>query len=362
MSSPPRPSPESTPPSPEKPLQFSLRFLLALPIVLALLFASIAWAGGAGAVLFVFVASLAYTICVPAPADARCRFRRQFLWAVPLWFVVLFCGGATLDLFILPPLLFVAFCASVVFFFMGLALPSLHWFCAATGTGAMVILLLLPFVSHGGGAARRVQCSNNLKQIGLALHNYHDIYGRFPPAYVADADGRRLYSWRVLILPFIEQKPLYDQFRLDEPWDSPANLPLSQTEIYVFCCPSDEASGTPASPGMTNYLAIVGPWTMWPEAASRSFADFTDGMSNSLAVVEVRDSGIHWAEPRDLHVDQMTRGVNPAAGQGISSGHEGGANVLIADGSVRFLKSDTPAATLEALLSIAGGEKISQEP
>lgn len=346
------PTPDNALPAVEKPFQFSLRFVLVMPILLALFLASIAWAGAVGGGLFVFFASLAYTLAVPAPADAECRFRRQYLWAVPLWFLVLCGGGAAMDGLILPLVFMVTICASVVFLFMAVGLRSLHWFCAAMGTGALVFLLILPMRSHAGPSARRAQCSNNLKQIVLALHNYHDTYGSFPPAYVADESGRPLYSWRVLILPFLEQKPLYDQFRLDEPWDSPNNLPLSQTEINVFRCPSDETGDPSKSPGVTNYIAVVGPGTMWPEDRSTSFGDFKNGTSNKLAVVEVHGSGVHWAEPRDLHVDQMARAVNPAAGQGISSGHEGGANVALAEGSVRFLPSETPPAELDAMLSI----------
>jgi hypothetical protein len=86
--------------------------------------------------------------------------------------------------------------------------------------------------------SRQYQCRNNLKAIGLALYNYADAHGgTLPPAYVADAHGRPLYSWRVLILPYIEQRPLYDRFHLDEPWDSPNNRTLiaSMPFTYFYC-------------------------------------------------------------------------------------------------------------------------------
>src|SRR5687767_15769954 len=94
--------------------------------------------------------------------------------------------------------------------------------------GAILLLLaalLLPF-SRGGApreAARRMQCGNHLKQIAIALHNYHDVYHCLPPAYTVDAAGKPLHSWRTLILPFSEQKALYDQIDLTKPWDDPAN-------------------------------------------------------------------------------------------------------------------------------------------
>ena len=84
--------------------------------------------------------------------------------------------------------------------------------------------------------------------------------------------------------------------------------------------------------------------------------DFTDGRSNTILVVEVHDSGIHWMEPRDLHVSQMPLAINPPRGQGISSGHVGGANVAFADGSVRFLTNEIAPQTLRAVLTRSGKE------
>jgi type II secretory pathway pseudopilin PulG len=91
------------------------------------------------------------------------------------------------------------------------------------GVIAILIALLLPMRRSAGEASRRSMCSNNLKQIGIALHNYADEYGAFPPAYTVDAEGKPLHSWRTLILPFIEQGPLYEKIDLSKPWDDPAN-------------------------------------------------------------------------------------------------------------------------------------------
>ena len=81
----------------------------------------------------------------------------------------------------------------------------------------VLIALLLPAVQSAREASPRTNCKNNLKQIGLALHNYHDAYGSFPPAWTTDADGRPLLSWRVLLLPFLDEAPLYEEFDLTEP-------------------------------------------------------------------------------------------------------------------------------------------------
>jgi prepilin-type processing-associated H-X9-DG protein len=351
---------EVAPPA-RPPFQFSLKHLLAVPVWLALLCGSITWLGGAGVALFIFLACLAYLVCVPDPANGVSRFQRRYLLAVPFWiaFALACVGTKMFDLLFLwalfPPV------AAMVSFCMAILHGSLHWFCAAVGSGIIVGALIAPLVSPSPEPSRRSQCRNNLKQIGLALHNYHDVHGCFPPAYVTDAAGRPLYGWRVLILPYIEQKPLYDQFCLDEPWDSLNNLTLSQTPIDEFGCPSDESWRTKGAAATTNYLAVVGSGTMWPGNTSRCFADVADGTSNTIAVVEVLNSGVHWAEPRDLHADQMAPNVNPEVGQGISSGHPGGANVAFVDGHVSYLPSDIPPETIRAMRSIAGGEEVSPD-
>ncbi len=102
----------------------------------------------------------------------------------------------------------------------------------------MLVALLLPSVPTAREAARRMQCANNMKQILIGLQNYHDTYNAFPPAYTVDEDGKPLHSWRVLILPFIEQQALYEQIRLDEPWDSEHNRQFHAVNMQEFRCPS----------------------------------------------------------------------------------------------------------------------------
>jgi hypothetical protein len=203
---------------------------------------------------------------------------------------------------------------------------------------------------------RRSQCRNNLKQIGLALHSYHDAYGCLPPAFVADSNGRPMHSWRVLLLPFLENPDVYEQYRFDEPWDGPNNRQLHDTIVGVFNCPSETCSLPDRASTSTNYVAIVGPGTGWPGEASTTFSDFKDGTSLTLLVVEVANSGIHWMEPRDLHVMQMSPTVNGKSGQGISSKHTSGAHVLLADGAVRFLRDELSTDALRAMISAHAGD------
>lgn len=222
--------------------------------------------------------------------------------------------------------------------------------------------LLLPTVQTASGCSRRSQCRHNLKQIGLALQNYHDTYKSFPPAYVADANGKPMHSWRVLLLPFLEQQNLYYRYRFDEPWDGPNNRLLSAEIPHIFRCPSEANSFETE----TSYLAVVGPETIWPGEKAISMGDIGDGTSNTLIVVESHDSGIHWMEPRDFHTLQMPMTINSPHGQGICTCHgsqdKSGRSALVqflrADGSVGQLERDTPPATLRALLTIDGGEQV----
>ncbi|MCI0358212.1 MAG: DUF1559 domain-containing protein [Planctomycetaceae bacterium] len=231
-----------------------------------------------------------------------------------------------------------------------------HLLAVMALAGLLVLVLIGVGTSLLGpsvGAARRAACQFNLHEIMVALQNYHDVYHRFPPAYVADANGQPMHSWRVLILPFLEHKPLYDAYRFDEPWDGPNNSKLAG-DLKILMCPSDGTRGT----GQTSYVAVVGRGTAWPRAKCIDLADIRDGVSNTIMVVEVHNSGISWMEPRDLDVSQMPMAINPRVGGkgglGISSGHSLCAHAARADGSVFVLEEKTPPATIRAMLTIAG--------
>jgi hypothetical protein len=207
-------------------------------------------------------------------------------------------------------------------------------------------------------APNRMACRNNLHVIGLALHNYNDEYACFPPAYIADDDGRPMHSWRVLILPYLEQKELFDRYHFDEPWNGPNNSKLTHEVPSVYQCPSDVEEREESQP-WSSYVALVGPHTCWPGSEPVRISDITDGTSNTLQVVEVHDSGIHWMDPRDLHVTQMPQ-IIKAPGVPFSSAHVGGAHGLLADGSVRFLSENTPAETLHRLIERDDGEPVEE--
>lgn len=222
--------------------------------------------------------------------------------------------------------------------------------------GGILVALLLPAVQAAREAARRMQCMNNEKQIALAMHNYHDAYGSFPPAYVSDAKGRPLYSWRVLLLPFLDQGAIYQQFHLNEAWDSPANRAVASACISVYRCPSNG----PNVSNETNYVMITGPGMLSDGKSTTKITQITDGTANTLMVVEITGSKIPWAAPRDLEAGKITFDVNEPQVQGISSNHPGGVNCAFCDGSVKFISSNADPKQIRAMCTIAGDEPVEQ--
>jgi len=222
--------------------------------------------------------------------------------------------------------------------------------------GGILLALLLPAVQAAREAARRMHCANNLRQIGLAMHDYAQEYGCFPPAYIADKDGKPMHSWRVLLLPYMEQQARYDMYRFDEPWDGPNNSRLAPLMPKVYQCPSAGQSAP-----WTSYAMIVGPHAISDGPTPRRMNDIKDGTSNTIIVAEVAREGIHWMEPRDLNTETMSFAIDPSSGKfdATSNNHPGVVNVLLGDGSVRCLSSGLDPEVLKALMTIDGGEDAS---
>jgi hypothetical protein len=199
----------------------------------------------------------------------------------------------------------------------------------------------------------------DLQQIGLALQNYHDVNGHFPPAYIADANGRPLFSWRVLLLPYLGQQALFNQFDTSKPWNDRANWAVLQQMPDVFRGP-----WAPRWSIFTHYAGVAGPSTMFDCVQARATgtacvgtrrADITDGTSNTVAVGEVAQTLIPWTMPEDVDIR-----VHPTLGErgGFAAVLADGVPFAFADGSVRFLPNSTPADVLHAYFTINGGEPI----
>jgi hypothetical protein len=212
---------------------------------------------------------------------------------------------------------------------------------------------LLGTIRQAAGKARdsagRAQTMNNLKQIALGMYNYHEKH--FPPAAIRSADGKPLLSWRVAILPYLNEEQLYKQFHLNEPWDSPHNKALIEKMPALFRSPASKAA-----PGMTNYVVPVGNGALYSSIGDEpAFKDISDGTSNTIMIVAVDDKhSVVWTKPEDLAFDPQ----DPK--KGIGSLFPGAFPAAMCDGSVRILRTTIDPTTLKALITRAGGEVVGE--
>ncbi len=210
-------------------------------------------------------------------------------------------------------------------------------------------------------AIAQSDCTMNEKYIALAIHNYASATGKkrlFPPAYSTDRAGKPLLSWRVLILPYLDQQQeLYREFHLDEPWDSPHNRALIGRMPAVYRCPLE--SSADVREGKTRYVAPRSPGTIFRGGQSVSIKEITDGTSNTIFFLDAGQAhSVPWTKPDDWDVP-------PEGVADLFHAHPGGRDpgtcAAMADGSVRFLRARTPVKTLRALFTFAGNEVISLE-
>ncbi len=231
------------------------------------------------------------------------------------------------------------------------------------GTDAVATLVVptdLPFglalgASAGGAkteAILRGQTQNNLKHLGLALHTYHDAYGAFPAPAVTDKKGKPLLSWRVAILPQVEAGALYERFKLDEAWDSEHNLKALKDNPMpaVFALPGVTLPGDKE----THFRVFVGNGAAFEPLKALRVVDFTDGLSNTLLVVTAAKA-VPWTKPDELAFDPKATGGDLKK---LLRMDGNGCNVVLADGSARYLPSTIDAATLKGLITRNGGEVL----
>ena len=200
-------------------------------------------------------------------------------------------------------------------------------------------------------AAARMQSVNNLKQIVLAMHGYHDAYGHFPAQAVYDKDGKPLLSWRVTILPFVEQEALYKEFHLDEPWDSEHNKKLLDKMPKVFASPgqSEESLKKHETP----YQGFAGKGAFFDGKQGVKVSDVTDGLSNTIMLVETAKT-VPWSKPDDIPFDEGK--LLPKVGGLFDRIF----SAAMCDGSVRSLPMTLKEETLRALITRDGGEVINE--
>jgi hypothetical protein len=185
------------------------------------------------------------------------------------------------------------------------------------------------------------------------MHNYNQEHGHLPPAVVYGKDGKPLHSWRVLLLPYVDQENLYKQFKLDEPWDSPHNIKLLPQMPGVYAVPSGKASFLPAYHTVCH--VFVGPGTAFQGKKGLKIPDdFPDGTSNTFLIVEAGEP-VPWTKPQDL---RYAPGCPLPDLRGI---FRDGFRARLADASGRFIKNDMSETTLRALITRNGGETLAAD-
>jgi prepilin-type N-terminal cleavage/methylation domain-containing protein/prepilin-type processing-associated H-X9-DG protein len=245
----------------------------------------------------------------------------------------------------------------------------------------VLVSMLLPAVQASREAARRIGCSNNLHQIGIGLHNYHDIHNCFPPGCLEPRfkrPGGKQFAWSAFVLPCLEQLSLHAAIDFSQPFDAAANAAAAAMVIPTYLCPSTRrASPLIQGRGATDYgglygeaiapLPTDGSWfadngVMIYDRAF-SVADIRDGTSHTLAISE--DS--NWADGQwinGLNIFDQKYAVNyippnPRFLENeIRSDHPGGANGAFCDGSARFLPETMSLPILKAIITRAGGEVV----
>jgi len=283
---------------------------------------------------------------------------------------------------------------------------------------AIVIGLLLPAVQKVRAAAARIQCSNNMKQVGLAMHNYLDTYGTFPPAQVINPT----HSWGVVILPYVEQDNLHRTYRLDLNWNHANNQPAIRTPLAVLRCPATPeradrldqisasvlAATTDYAPPASVAATVIQGGFMPPVSDLKGVivqngppstpADVTDGLAYSVLVVEDAGRPAHWIRSGRGPASNVPGGGNASVVNGRVTGagwadpansiplhgfttdglhapgpcpinctnnneafafHAGGMNAAFADGSVRFMRDTVNIRVYAAVITRAGGEVVS---
>lgn len=217
---------------------------------------------------------------------------------------------------------------------------------------ATIAAFLLPATRRGREPARRTHCLNNVRQIILAMHNYSDVYGGFPPAYTVDQQGQPLHSWRTLLLPYVDEKALYESIDLSKPWDDPVNVGFAAEIPPVYRCPSAVIPD-----GHTTYVALVGDDLFLHPTKLRKISEINDGFSNTLAVLDVpvADS-VPWMAPDDTDGQPFF-----TLSEETEVSHPGVMLAARADGSVYTISASEPGTKRRALTTIDGGEMVLDE-
>ncbi|WP_166821817.1 DUF1559 family PulG-like putative transporter [Thalassoroseus pseudoceratinae] len=211
------------------------------------------------------------------------------------------------------------------------------------------IASMVPTMIELRARSRRIQSKNNMKHLGIAMHNYHDVHGQFPPPVITGPDGKTPVSWRVAILPYIEANELHKQYHFDEPWDSEHNKKLLDQMPSVYRHPDDETEST-----NTSYFAIVGEKTAFgpKDGDGIRFADIFDGSSNTWMIVEAKKK-VPWTKPDDIAYDPEAKKLPVFGGW-----YKDGFHAAFCDGAVRFIEKTLEDETVRKLIERNDGQIV----
>lgn len=222
------------------------------------------------------------------------------------------------------------------------------------GIGIWIAVILVPFLVTPAiqtrEASRRLSCAHHLMNLQLALINYHDAHHAFPPLYAADGKGKPLYSWRVLVLPYLDRPDIYKQYHFDEPWNSAENRRLANLWIPNFSCPAlDDRNGN------TTYLAVTGPGTVWSEHGGITLTDIADGPEQTVMLLEVPQRPVNWSEPRDITIDEAVELLSGQPKRDDKCRYVDG-SMTTADGKMHAIPYGLSASEWTALFTMTAGD------
>jgi hypothetical protein len=243
-----------------------------------------------------------------------------------------------------------------------------RWIRVAVIVTSLLVLvgLLLPAVSSCREAVRRIVCTNNMKQIALALESYEKRCGCLPPPAVFDAKGRAMHSWRVLILPDLGRTDIYSRYDFKQPWDGPKNAALLAMRPDVFQCPT-QAGALARDPTATNYVAVTGKSAAWRRDKKTSLNDPALRAHAEDTVLLIEDnSGVPWTAPRDVSLDDFENDAHSGPEPVVRCPHvhdngyfhyetPAGAHACFFDGHIQFLPAGSFSTNNLKRLFVIGG-------
>jgi len=208
----------------------------------------------------------------------------------------------------------------------------------------VTLAIVIPIVSQAQTAARIQVSTDHLKRIGLALHSYHDEYNCFPPALIEGEDGEAKTSWRALLLPYIAEH-YRDDYHFDLAWDDPENQAIAEKYGVLYEGPNVTRAG------YTPYVAVAGEDTVLTTKGRTRMADVTDGLANTICIIEDVNHPVPWDAPQDISPDELLKRFER---QDFPSP---GVLLLMADGSVRLAPFGHPER-LDAMIHRSDGKLL----